>query len=326
MKIDFIKNLFSIKKEKSHKVIKFFGLKLKIKNKRNVDNIAIQNDLKILKSLIDIRNIPPATGYIRNIQSILFDILKLVHTICEKHNIPYWLEGGTLLGAIRHKGFIPWDDDLDISMMYEDYIKFKSIIKDELKNTNYEFLQVESHIAKILNKDFYPENNEKLLNFLNWSENERLYMALDIFTYHYIKDEMSDIAEIELKKARFEKIKLYKKYKNIDSYKNIQDFLDNLNARFTSNEKQKKCFLGLETIDQKIMIFNSNDIFPLRKVEFEGEYFYAPNNYKAILQEQYDDYMKPVFYSSHLNFSNICKEDKIKLLSYKTIEEQREGV
>lgn len=325
-----ISKIFSIYNQNEHKIFCIFGIKIKFRNKSKILNQLIQSQLtylensKILNSLIDIRKIPPATGYMRHIQSVLFDILKCVHSICEKHNIRYWLEGGTLLGAVRHKGFIPWDDDLDIAMMYDDYLKFQKVIQEELKGTNYEFLKIDSHIGKILNKDFYPETEDKMLNFFNWSENEKLYLALDIFPYHYIKDELSECAMSELSTARLEKIKLYEKFKTIKSFTEIQKFIDDINAKYTTLEKQKKCFLGLETIEKKILLYNSDDIFPLRKIEFEGEYFYAPNNYKIILQELYDDYMKPVFYSSHLDFSNICKDDKIKLLSYKTIEEQKE--
>jgi lipopolysaccharide cholinephosphotransferase len=69
---------------------------------------------------------------LRKAQMRMVEILVEVDKICRKHNITYWLDGGTCLGAVRHGGFIPWDDDLDIALLRKDYLRLCKILKKEL--------------------------------------------------------------------------------------------------------------------------------------------------------------------------------------------------
>ena len=64
---------------------------------------------------------------LRQAQLRMLNILLEVDKICRKNNLSYWIDYGTLLGAVRHKGYIPWDDDIDISMPSDDYKKFTEI-------------------------------------------------------------------------------------------------------------------------------------------------------------------------------------------------------
>lgn len=76
-----------------------------------------------------------ADSLLRQCQKRELELFDAFRTICEKHNLQYFLYGGTLLGAVRHGGFIPWDDDIDVAMPKKDYLKFLKIAPDELPET-----------------------------------------------------------------------------------------------------------------------------------------------------------------------------------------------
>lgn len=71
---------------------------------------------------------------IKEKQKILLFLFKNIHDICEKNKLVYNAFGGTMLGAVRHKGFIPWDDDIDITMPRKDYYKFINIVREQYKD------------------------------------------------------------------------------------------------------------------------------------------------------------------------------------------------
>ena len=72
--------------------------------------------------------------HLRACQLKQLSILEEVDRICKKHGIGYWLDGGSLLGAVRHGGFIPWDDDFDIALPRDDYEQFLALAKEKLSD------------------------------------------------------------------------------------------------------------------------------------------------------------------------------------------------
>ena len=86
------------------------------KNEEQIDTLYY-----FLNHIVDITSIKPAEGALRKLQLCDAALLNVFDAICEREGWTYWLSFGTLLGAVRHKGFIPWDDDTDVSMPREDY-------------------------------------------------------------------------------------------------------------------------------------------------------------------------------------------------------------
>lgn len=76
---------------------------------------------------------------LKRLQSLELEMAKVLLSICERHNLKIWADGGTLLGAVRHGGFIPWDDDIDFVMFRDDYEKLKEIAKKEALPEPYYF-------------------------------------------------------------------------------------------------------------------------------------------------------------------------------------------
>ena len=74
---------------------------------------------------------------ILKLQNIILNIMKYIDELCEKHQIEYYIIGGTALGAVRHGGFIPWDDDLDIAMTRDNYERFLTICEREINKDDF---------------------------------------------------------------------------------------------------------------------------------------------------------------------------------------------
>ena len=106
------------------------------------------------------------------LRKIQIEILDVVVKFCDDHEINYWLDCGTLIGAIRHKGYIPWDDDIDIGMLRPDYEKFMKLFNEE--NTRYKFMCYE------LDEKFYTNPMRKAQNWPSMSIFSRMITSLMI--------------------------------------------------------------------------------------------------------------------------------------------------
>lgn len=249
---------------------------------------------------------------LREAQIKLVNMLKDVDKVCRENNIDYWLTAGTLLGAIRHKGFIPWDDDIDISMMRKDYNKFMEIGKDKL---NHKYFIQSIYSDENSENQFMKVRDRNSILRMNKREKGHTGIFIDIFPMDsftkndskiFIKNKL--MRKIKFHWMKYAKIKspflknikgnvvkiIAKTYFSINKeydYKNINEEL----KMYLSNmkydvENEDHIRYGIESIHNSI--YYRKDIFPLIEVEFEGYKFRAPNNYDRFLKTFFGDYMK----------------------------------
>lgn len=230
---------------------------------------------------------------LRRAQLRMLDILLVVDGICQKHNIPYFLDGGSCLGAVRHKGFIPWDDDLDISVMRKDFLKLRKILPKEIpSNLVYQDETTDRNycmkIAKVRDK------NSIMHDFDGESKLAEIGIFLDIIPYE-------PILSFRLKKF-IDAIygRCFRRIKNFSDSK-IEKVIAYLlwipsislvySARILAalfNSQKISHVYGWAAYNS----VNRKDVFPCKTIEFEDKQIYVPKNPDLFLKRLFGDYMQ----------------------------------
>ena len=115
---------------------------------------------------------------LRALQLTQLEGLKEIDRVCRKHGIEYSLDGGTCLGRMRHGGFIPWDDDIDVDMTVENYDKFMEVASEEIDSNRF-FLRCRKTDAKHYRTAAKLETKDTILEFGGWKNDEET----DYFIY-----------------------------------------------------------------------------------------------------------------------------------------------
>ncbi|WP_119344730.1 LicD family protein [Facilibium subflavum] len=235
---------------------------------------------------------------LRQVQLIMLRMLRIVDYICKKHQIPYWLEGGTLLGAVRHNGFIPWDDDIDIGMLREDYEKFRKIftkinpqgIALQTHDTDPNYLNVFAPIKLRDTNSIFLEKNDQLFQ----SYYNGIYIDIFAFDYNFPNDTFKQ----RLKWKACKRIRKILKYKLQHPKKIISCLLPHKTLWSLHNRLVDKSITTNKSIidygyDSAIdhKRFKKDEFFPLREILFEGYSFFSPKNTDYYLTVKYGDYM-----------------------------------
>lgn len=240
--------------------------------------------LDLIFSSCDIK----ATGVMRQIQLLSLEMLRLFDNICRKHEITYWLDYGTLLGALRHGGFVPWDDDMDISMLREDYERFVEIFPKEIEKND--FLKENLIVSKLTTPhENFPEDCN-VLDILNGGTFilffqcafKKPYVHFDVFPKDYIEDEglTEQRNEMQTKLQVEFRENIANGTWTFDEGLKIQ----NSKMHFTK-EKTAQISDAIDGLHNNIhnRIYKSDYIFPLKKISFEGYEFSCPNDIEEYL-------------------------------------------
>ena len=294
-------------------LITILGFKIKIAKreiaKERQENVFYQYK----KDKIDITKVPPAQGLLRDIQLANLALLKELAYVCKKNNFKYILDAGTLLGAIRHTRFIPWDDDIDILMFREDYEKIVSAFKNTTRNSD---IYAEYHRDKDTNSQYFIKIKHKKCPFL----------GVDIFPLDSYGKHLS------LKEQLIETNKICKILKHLK--KEIDPNISNKETKTILTKTMKEKILlsstnengdfvyGVDFVHKLKNWFLDRDIvLPLRKIQFEDSKYTTVNKPKEFLKNIYGDYMKypKKMKILHYSYKNLASEqlETIKKLGEK---------
>lgn len=229
---------------------------------------------------------------LRKVQQRSFEILLEFDRICRKHDIPYWLDAGTLLGAVRHKGFIPWDDDVDVAMPYQYVKKLRKVMKQELSEkfayqdiTTDKNYYLESVIKIRDRKSYFPikvyrgfKEQGLILDIVPVERIslplKKLVMKLNKFPYLRKKEiSMNGKTQYQIRGLLLTPLaELAKKFAHWYSYHKKGDWRYNYVYIFQGHE---------------LYPFPDDMMFPLAEAEFEGHWFPVPHDAIAWVKNFY---------------------------------------
>lgn len=229
----------------------------------------------------------PDGSALRTLQLQLLAVLKEFDAICKRNGIPYWLDSGTLIGAVRHGGFIPWDDDVDVCVLKKDQKRLRKVMRRELKQP---LRYVDEKVDRT-----YPRKWARIVMPMADQTTNGKSFWLDIFIMEYGNRKLFDLANRTYGKCYRRKTGLIK---------------ERWWRRLLIVLAYVPCWLLMQIIRmvgrcccKDTLIFDyggvfrsirkTNDIFPIASIPFENENFCVPHDWDSYLKGIYGSYELP---------------------------------
>ena len=297
--------MFQIIKVKNHVNITLLGIKFNILLKTfQKDREYFQKKYQSYEKAEDIQ---PAQGTLRLVQMANLKLLKDFDKICKTNGLQYWADFGTLLGAVRHKGFIPWDDDIDVGMLRRDYNKIIEAFKISSRNPD-------------IYADFYRDKTNPAQIIIKVQHKHCKYLFVDIFPFDIYGKAMSEQKQLEQTQYIVGIIANRKKESNFNmTVKEVtaknQEVMQTkiLTNELPDNVAETDIVWGIDFHHRwKNWFTNYNVIFPLKTMDFENYKAPCINKPDLYLKRLYGDYM---LYPSKIGFGhsayvNLSEDDK----------------
>ena len=275
-------------------------------------------------------------GKLEIVHNILLAYILEIDRICKKHNIKYFLAGGTLLGAIRHKGFIPWDDDADVMMLREDYDKFLEVAQSELPPNmfvqNPKTEKLNHHVFTKIRMDntlFATKHTGKFMNMHNGifidilsqdnTSNNKIIQKLHIYaTLIFRSMVFNKWARKPMRTGGKHPIlcKVANFIKDICPYKLLEFIQDNTISLFKNNNNCKYLYDGMGR-NLRRGVFPKKWLEEVIYVDFEGYKLPVPKYYDEYLTYLYGDYMQMIPVSERRVSHSIVLMDLGEYISFK---------
>ena len=244
------------------------------------------------------------------------DIYKDFAAVCEKYDLKQFAIFGTALGTVRHHGYIPWDDDIDLGMLRDDYEKLCKVLPNEFGD--------KYRISNPKTEQYYSSsvvklqrNGTKFVPPYAVNAKTDLCLHIDIFIFDHLSDDPKK-ADQQIKKARILSMLMFLRYfpdptirqKGLlgtvlktgckfahvllalshVSPKTLYTIFEDNATRY--NGQKTKCCTTFSDTDIKGASIAYDDLFPLVPMQFEDTIMYLPNQYDKVLTNYYGDYMK----------------------------------